>query len=122
MAARGRVAASGLTSWLLVNPNFARLWLGQAVSQVGDFVFDTTLVLWVGAVLLPGNRYAPAAGRVMSVLVAGWLASTVLAGFSADVAGLRFGRIDTIFLASGLLVMAAGVYAAVSLRAAGRPA
>ena len=58
----------------------------------------------------------------MSVLVAGWLASTVLAGFHAEIGGLRFGRIDTIFLASGLLVTAAGLYAAGSLREAARPA
>ena len=41
---------------LLINRNYARLWYGQAVSLVGDFVFDTTLVLWVGTVLLRASR------------------------------------------------------------------
>jgi len=31
-----------MASRLVINQNFARRWFGQAVSQVGDFVFDTT--------------------------------------------------------------------------------
>jgi MFS family permease len=72
----------------------------------------------VMSVLYPALQLA----SIVSVLVAGWLASTVLAGFHAQVGGLRFGRIDTIFLASGLLVTAAGLYAAGSLREAAQPA
>ena len=32
----------------LINRSYARLWCGQAVSAVGDTVFATTLVVWVG--------------------------------------------------------------------------
>lgn len=39
----------------LINRNYARLWSGQAVSTIGDYVFDTTLVLWVGTVLAKGR-------------------------------------------------------------------
>src|SRR5215472_13023211 len=52
MADRGRgcganrAAAGAMVTRQLVNNNYARLWFGQAVSQVGDFVFDTTLVVW----------------------------------------------------------------------------
>lgn len=54
---------------LLINRDYARLWYGQAVSTVGDYVFDTTLVLWVATVLAKGQSWAPAAvsGILLSV-------------------------------------------------------
>lgn len=52
----------------LINPEYARLWFGQAVSSLGDIIFSTTLVLWVGTVLAKGQPWAPAA--VSGVLVA----------------------------------------------------
>lgn len=57
---------------LLINRDYARLWYGQAVSTVGDFVFDTTVVLWVATVLAKGQSWAPAAvsGVLLSVGVA----------------------------------------------------
>jgi hypothetical protein len=61
-------------------------------------------------------------GRVMSVFnplqqvanlgslaAAGALAGTVLQGFHADVGGLAFGPIDTIFGVSALLIIVAGL-------------
>ena len=48
-------------SALLVNRDFARLWYGQAISTVGDFVFDTTLTIWVATQLFANSRWAPAA-------------------------------------------------------------
>ncbi|WP_412537951.1 MFS transporter [Longispora sp. K20-0274] len=56
----------------LINRDFARLWSGQAISVVGDFVFDTTLTIWVAKELLAGSRWAPAA-------VSGLMLCTVLA-------------------------------------------
>jgi hypothetical protein len=38
-------AGGGRVERLLINRSYARLWAGQAVSTVGDYVFDTTLVL-----------------------------------------------------------------------------
>ncbi|MEV6020768.1 MFS transporter [Streptomyces sp. f51] len=70
------------------------------------------------AVINPVQQLAALVG----VSAAGWLASTVLRGFSADIAGVRFGRIDTILTFSGLLVIAGGVYATAALRSAHRPA
>ncbi|MEW1633670.1 MFS transporter [Streptomyces sp. NPDC093801] len=64
----------------LINRDYTRLWFGQAVSSVGDAVFNTTLVLWVATVLAKGESWAPMAvsGIVMasgvSVLVIGPLA------------------------------------------------
>ncbi len=51
-----------------INRNFALLWGGQAVSNVGDFVFQTTLVLWIAAVIAKGQSWAPLA--VSGVLLA----------------------------------------------------
>jgi MFS family permease len=44
-----------------INPNFARLWWGQAISSVGDFAFDTALVLWVATFVAAGASWAPLA-------------------------------------------------------------
>lgn len=53
---------------LLINRNFALLWGGQSISNLGDFVFDTTLVLWIAAIIAKDQPWAPLA--VSGVLVA----------------------------------------------------
>jgi hypothetical protein len=58
---------------------------------------------------------------ILSVVLAGWLASTVLLRFHASVTGIHFGRIDTIFLICAALVIAAAVFAAVTLHGVDRP-
>jgi uncharacterized membrane protein len=71
------------------------------------------------AVFNPINQLA----SMLSVVVAGWLASTVLRNFAVSLAGLRFGPIDTIFSVSGLLIVIAGGYALIALpRQAAEPA
>ena len=47
---------------------------------------------------------------LIATALAGWLASTVLSGFHFVLLGSIFGPIDTIFSASGILVMSAGIY------------
>jgi MFS family permease len=93
-----------VVSRLLINRNFARLWFGQAVSQVGDFIFATTLVLWVGAVLLPGNRYAPVAvaGLLLGVSVATLLIGP-LAGVFVDRWDRRVTMLRSDLLRAGLV-------------------
>ena len=44
-----------------INPNFALLWWGQAISSVGDYAWDTALVLWVASFLVAGQSWAPLA-------------------------------------------------------------
>lgn len=56
---------------MLINRDFARLWGGQAVSVLGDYVFDTTLVLWVATVLGRGQPWAPAAVSGIMLAVGG---------------------------------------------------
>ncbi len=51
-----------------ITRNFALLWGGQAVSNLGDAVFQTTLILWVAALLAKGQSWAPLA--VSGVLMA----------------------------------------------------
>ena len=53
---------------MLINRNYRRLWFGQAISVIGDEVFDTTLLLWVGVVLLAGRSYAPAVSSIVLVI------------------------------------------------------
>jgi MFS family permease len=55
---------------MLINNEFRRLWLGQAVSLIGNAVFDTSLILWVGLVLFRGRAEAPVLSGVVLVVVA----------------------------------------------------
>lgn len=54
-----------------INRNFALLWSGQSISNVGDFVFETTLVLWIATIIARGQSWAPLA-------VSGALAATAI--------------------------------------------
>lgn len=51
-----------------LNRNFGLLWLGQTISVIGDFVFDTTLVVWIATSLAKDQSWAPLA--VSGVLLA----------------------------------------------------
>ncbi|MBA2678503.1 MAG: MFS transporter [Ktedonobacteraceae bacterium] len=46
---------------LLINRNFTLLWLGQTISIIGDYVFDTTLLLWVATSISRNQPWAPLA-------------------------------------------------------------
>jgi MFS family permease len=54
-----------------INRNFALLWWGQAISSIGDYAWDTALVLWVASYLVAGQSWAPLAvsGLVMAAAV-----------------------------------------------------
>jgi hypothetical protein len=55
------VATRGVTagSALRCNRNYRRVWVGQAVSPLGDEVFHTAIMLWLGLVAGgdPGDRH-----------------------------------------------------------------
>jgi len=58
---------------ILINRDYRRLWLGQAVSTVGDNVFNTTLVIWIAKTLFANDpKFGP-------VAVSGLVLCTVLA-------------------------------------------
>lgn len=44
-----------------INRDFSLLWIGRAVSILGDFVFTTTLILWVASIIARGQSWAPLA-------------------------------------------------------------
>lgn len=93
-----------VTSKLLVNRDFARLWFGQAISSVGDFVFDTTLTLWIATVLLARSRWAPAAVSGLMLCAFG---VTIVVGPLAGVFVDRWSKRRTMLgseLVRGLLV------------------
>jgi MFS family permease len=74
---------------LLVNGQFARLWMAGAVSSVGDVVFDTTVLLWIATVLAKGESWAPAAASGVLIAV---LVPTIVVG---PLAGVYVDRWDT---------------------------
>ncbi|MFB9370015.1 MFS transporter [Kitasatospora albolonga] len=97
--------------WVLISPEYTRLWFGQALSTVGDAVFSTSLVLWVATDLAAGRPWAPQAvsgvvlATSLSVLVVG-----PLAGVFVDRWDRRRTMLGTEVLRGGL----AGVLTAVS--------
>jgi hypothetical protein len=54
-------ASSPPKTSVLINRNFALLFLGQVLSVVGDVVFNTTLILWIAVLLAKGQTWAPLA-------------------------------------------------------------
>lgn len=93
----------------LVNADFARLWAGQAVSTVGDFVFDTTLTIWVATRLLAHSQWAPAA---VSGLMLCALAAVIVVGPLAGVFVDRWDRRRTMLASE---VVRAALVAALAL-------
>jgi MFS family permease len=59
------------------------------------------------------------AAEMISMLLAGFLASTVLHNLHVTAWGIRFGPYDTILTVTGFLALAAGIYAMVMLRNVG---
>jgi MFS family permease len=53
----------------LINRNFALLWVAQSISVIGDFAFDTTLVLWIVSTLAYKQPWAPIATSASSAMV-----------------------------------------------------
>jgi MFS family permease len=72
----------------MINSSYTRLWIGQATSLVGDFAFDTAVMVWIGTMLLSGRSYAPAVSSSTLIVVA------VVAIMVAPVAGVYVDRWD----------------------------
>jgi MFS family permease len=111
----GRTAtppASPKKSGLFINRNFGLLWTGQTVSVIGDYILNTTLVIWV-AQLTVGQSWSPLA--VSAVL----LAASVPIALFGPMAGVFVDRWDkrrTMIRTDGLravlvalLILATGV-------------
>jgi MFS family permease len=87
--------------------------LNIAISPLMLEVTPRELVGRVTAIIVPLVNVA----NLIALALAGYLASTILAGLSAKVLGLHFGPLDTIFGVAGLLCIVAAVFAMVGLRA-----
>src|ERR1051326_1821063 len=73
---------------LFINRNFALLWTGGTVSVFGDFIFATTLVVWISAFLAVHQPWAPLA-------VSGVLLATLIPTFACGpIAGVFVDRWD----------------------------
>jgi MFS family permease len=69
----------------LINRDYARLWYGQAISSLGDYAFNTTLVLWMATDLGARKPWAPeAVSGVMLAAGAAVLLTGPLAGVFVD--------------------------------------
>lgn len=56
-----RVSLPASKTPFYINRNFALLWSGRAISVLGDFTFNTTLILWVASIIARGESWAPLA-------------------------------------------------------------
>jgi MFS family permease len=70
---------------VLINRNFALLWAGQTISQLGDAIFAITLVLWVATRIARAQPWAPLAvsGVLLATIAPEFLVSPI-AGVVAD--------------------------------------
>ncbi|NUR70918.1 MAG: MFS transporter [Hamadaea sp.] len=92
----------------LINPNFRRMWAGSAVSILGDQIFDTTILLWVGTVLLKDSDLAPLAVGGVAVAVS---VATILIGPFAGVYADRWDKRRTMLVADVIRAGLVGVLA-----------
>lgn len=60
-----------------IHRQFSLLWVGQTISILGTFIFDTTLVVWIAATVARGQAWAPLA--VSGVFVAAAAPAALLA-------------------------------------------
>lgn len=96
----------------LINRDFSRLWFGSAISTTGDYVFDTTLTLWVATRLGAGRSWAPAA--VSGLLLAAVFA-VVFVGPFAGVWVDRWNHRSTMLGTEAARAALSGLMAALSL-------
>lgn len=54
-----------------INRNFTLLWWGQAISSVGDYAWDTALILWIATFLAQNQSWAPLAvsGAILAAAI-----------------------------------------------------
>src|SRR5689334_14551086 len=84
---------------LLINRNFAVLAIGQAISNMGDFVYNTTLLIWVFTL-------THSAAAVSGVLAAEYI-PVFLLGPIAGVFVDRWNRRQTMLIADFIRAFAA---------------
>src|SRR5579875_1570480 len=68
METPGEIAAPALKPSFFINRNFGLLWIGQAISDLGDMIYFVTLSLWIATIIAKNQPWAPAA--VSGVMIA----------------------------------------------------
>lgn len=101
---------------VLISREYAKLWLAGAISQIGDYVFDVTVVLWVAVILARGKPWAPAA---VSGVIAAVLVVTVVVGPFAGVFADRWDHRRTMMACDAARTVLIGGLAALPLLPAG---
>lgn len=105
---------------MFINRNFALLWVGQAISILGDTIYGSALILWVASILGKGESWAPLAvsgtllaqylpailfGPLAGVFVDRWPARTVMLWMD----GLRALLVALLLLVVGLALVEPGI-------------
>lgn len=80
---------------VLINRDFGLLFFGGSISYIGDFIYTTTLVLWIATTIGKGQTWAPLA--VSGVLLAQALPE-LLVGVAAGVFVDRWDKRHTMLL------------------------
>jgi MFS family permease len=127
----GRVFGYSLVAWGVTILIYARLTsVAPAIVLMGLTGFllsaaqvaETPLFMHVTPQALLGRAFAvfaPAisAAELLGIGLSGFLDSTVPRHFQARVLGVTLGTVDTIFSVVGLVILAAGIFAVMNLRA-----
>ena len=71
-----------------INRDFALLWWGQTISSVGDYAWDTALILWIATTIAARQSWSPLA--VSGAILAAFLPQIVI----APIAGVFVDRWD----------------------------
>lgn len=91
---------------LLKNRKFFTLWIGQVISIFGDFVFTTTLILWIATTLAKGQSWAPLAvsgvlfANALPILLIGPIAGVFVDRWKKRPTMMRMDLLRTIIIAS----------------------
>ncbi len=85
---------------------------------VGPIVLQVTPRAYLGRVSATINPLVNAAS-LLGLLLGGFLYGTVFRDFEAEVAGVRFGPLDTIFAGVGIACLLGAAYARANLRGEG---
>lgn len=88
-----------LWTTVFINREFTLLWWGQAISSVGDYVWDTALVLWIADRLARNQSWAPLA--ISGVIVAA-AAPQIVVGPLAGVFVDRWDKRRTLVVSTAL--------------------
>ncbi|WP_308066882.1 MFS transporter [Microtetraspora sp. AC03309] len=92
--------------------------LGAINSAISPIVLRATPREYIGRAISTFGPVQQLASMV-SAIGAGWLVSTVWRDFDHVVAGVTFGRIDTVYLIGGVAIVISGVFATSALRGPG---